>query len=110
MASSAQRALAASIGSLTRWSRVPTPKDRTRALAPARAGMQSKWERQADPDGVLTPEDLARAVDALKRAHYRRMALASAQARSGNTARRRTGGGPGVTAATRPTPAREADR
>ncbi|MDP9799377.1 hypothetical protein J2S43_007889 [Catenuloplanes nepalensis] len=38
---------------------------------------------QADPDGILTPDELAAAVDRLKKAHYRRMALRSAQARSG---------------------------
>lgn len=83
MASPAQRSLAASIGSLTRWSRVHGARDRTAALAPARAAMRAKWERLADPDGVLPPDELAAAVDRLKRAHYRRMALASAKARAG---------------------------
>ena len=83
MASPAQRQLAASIGSLTRWSRVTSREARTAALAPARTARQRQWERQADPDGVLGPEELAAAVQRLKTAHYRRMALASAKARSG---------------------------
>ncbi|WP_320069142.1 hypothetical protein [Micromonospora sp. RTGN7] len=77
----AQRQLAASIGSLTRWSRVTSQADRTAALAPARAARQRQWERKADPDGVLAPAELAAAVDRLKKAHYRRMALSSAQTR-----------------------------
>ncbi|MCT2280652.1 hypothetical protein M3G91_23840 [Micromonospora chalcea] len=76
-----QRQLTASLGSLTRWSRVNTQEARTAALAPARAARQRQWERQADPDGVLSPAELAAAVDRLKKAHYRRMALASAKKR-----------------------------
>ena len=87
MASKAQRELAASIGSLTRWSRVHGDKARRDQLGPARAGLRSKWEHEADPDGVLSPADLDAAVDRLKRAHYRRMALASARARSSEVRR-----------------------
>lgn len=81
MASPAQRQLAASIGSLTRWSRVNSREGRTAALAPARAAMRGKWEQQADPDGRLSPEELEAAVARLKKAHFRRMALASAAKR-----------------------------
>ena len=83
MASPAQRELAASIGSLTRWSRVHGDDARRAALGPARAGLRSKWEREADPEGVLSPADLDAAVERLRKAHYRRMALASAKSRSG---------------------------
>ena len=84
MASDAQRALAASIGSLTRWSRIHGADARTEQLAPARAGMRSRLERQAlDEAGHdLSREDLDAAVDRLRRAHYRRMALASVKSRS----------------------------
>jgi hypothetical protein len=85
MASKAQRELAASIGSLTRWSRVHGDTARRDALAPARAGLRSRWEQEADPEGQLSAEDLDAAVDRLKKAHYRRMALASAKARSSTT-------------------------
>lgn len=84
--SPAQRSLAASIGSLTNWSRLTSPEARRAATATARAAMRSKWEREADPDGVLPPKELEAAVDRLKKAHYRRMALASARARSGRRA------------------------
>lgn len=78
----AQRELAASIGSLTRWSRVTSKEDRSAALAPAREARRRQWERQADPDGVLPPDELDAAVERLKKAHYRRMALASVQKRA----------------------------
>lgn len=81
--SPSQRSLQAAIGSLTRWSRVNTPEARQAATAPARAARTRAWEQQADPDGVLPPEELAAAVARLKTAHYRRMALASARARRG---------------------------
>ena len=77
----AQRKLAGSIGGLTRWSRVHGDAARREQTTPARAGLYRKWEQQADPEGVLSPEDLAAAVDRLKLAHYRRMALKSAQSR-----------------------------
>lgn len=80
MASPAQRELAASIGALTRWSRTPGDA-RRQALAPARKGMRAKWEQEADPEGVLSPQDLDEAVERLKKAHYRRMALASLKSR-----------------------------
>lgn len=85
MASPAQRQLAASIGSLTRWSRITSTEARTAALAPARIARLRQWERQADPQGVLPPDELAAAVQRLKTAHYRRMALASAKKRNEKT-------------------------
>lgn len=80
--SPAQRQLAASIGGLTNWSRKTSPEARRAATAPARAARQRSWERQADPDGVLPADELAAAVARLKTAHFRRMALASAQKRA----------------------------
>jgi hypothetical protein len=85
MASKAQRELAASIGSLTRWSRVHGDEARRAATAPMRTAMRKRWEQEADPDGLLSPEDLEAAVGRLKKAHYRRMALASAKSRSRST-------------------------
>lgn len=79
----AQRSLAASYGSLTGWSRRTSKESRREATASARAGRQRSFEQQADPDGVLPADELAAAVERLKKAHYRRMALASAQARAG---------------------------
>ncbi|GAA2327374.1 hypothetical protein [Dactylosporangium salmoneum] len=86
MATPAQRELAASIGSLTRWSRVHGDEARRAALAPARRGLRAKWEQEADPDGRLSPAELDAAVERLKQAHYRRMALASSKARGSKRA------------------------
>ena len=77
----AQRSLAASVGALTNWSRRTSPEARRAATEAARAGMRRKLERQADPEGVLPPDELEAAVERLRRAHYRAMALASARAR-----------------------------
>lgn len=79
----AQHRLASSIGGLQRWARVNSPEGRRRAFDAANAAMRSKWEREADPDGVLPPDELAAAVARLKKAHFRLMALKSAQARAG---------------------------
>lgn len=84
MANQAQRSLAAGIGSLTRWSRVHGDGARRAALRPARDGRRKKLEQQAIEQAgrELLPGELAAAVDALQRAHYKRMALASAAKRS----------------------------
>lgn len=79
----AHRSLIASHASLTRWAGVNSPEARRAATAPATAGRRRKWELQADPDGVLPPDELDAAVDRLKKAHFRLMALRSAQARAG---------------------------
>lgn len=78
----AQRALAASIGSLTNWSRHTSPEARREATAPARAGRRRKLEQQVDPDGKLPPAELEAAVARLRRAQYMEMALKSAQVRA----------------------------
>ncbi len=72
------RALIARIAAHTRWAGEP---DRTAATAPARKGLDAKWAREVDPDGVLAPDELARRVENLRQAHMTRMALASARAR-----------------------------
>ncbi|MBX7264955.1 hypothetical protein KIF24_02040 [Micromonospora sp. Llam7] len=76
-----QRSLAGAIGVLHRWART-TSEQRTAALGPANEGRRRRLEQQADPEGVLSPEDLAAAVDRLRRAHMRKAALASAKARA----------------------------
>lgn len=80
------RQLIASMGGLSCWARRPNPTARREAMAPAREGMRKKLEQQADPEGRMSPEDLAVAVDNLRRAHMRRIALASAKARRGSAA------------------------
>jgi len=79
--SPAQRSLLASAAALTRWSRINSPGARRQATAAAQRGRVTAWEKQADPDGVLSDAERAAAVDRLKRAHYKRMAAASAASR-----------------------------
>jgi hypothetical protein len=57
--------------------------DRTAATAPARAGLNAKFERQVDPNWVLTPQERA------KRAASPRKAYFAGLARKSITARRR---------------------
>lgn len=73
------RALRARIAAAERWGRTA---DRQAATAPARRGMRAKFEREADPDGTLSPAERERRADQLMHAHMLRMALASAKARS----------------------------
>ncbi|MGG5753185.1 hypothetical protein ACQ3I4_11250 [Zafaria sp. Z1313] len=41
----------------------------------------AKFEHQADPDGVLLPAERARRAEHLRKAHFQRLALKSAQSR-----------------------------
>jgi hypothetical protein len=51
------------------------------AMARARAAFLASFEQQADPDRVLPPLERQRRAEQLRRAHYARLALASAKAR-----------------------------
>ncbi len=47
----------------------------------ARAAFRDRFLREADPDGTLSPEERERRAAHLRRAHYLRLALKSADAR-----------------------------
>jgi hypothetical protein len=81
----AQRSLISSIAANTRFAGM-TADERRAATAPATEARRKSWEQKADPDGRMTPDELADAVARLKRAHYSLMALRSAQARSSRRA------------------------
>ncbi len=49
--------------------------------APARASFLGRFDREVDPEGVLTPDERARRAEYAKRAHFTRLAIASARAR-----------------------------
>jgi hypothetical protein len=70
-------------------------RDPHEATAKARAAFLAKFEREADPEGVLPPEERRRRAESLRRAHFARLALASVKAR------RRAKGGDGPDEATR---------
>lgn len=83
--SPAHRSLVGQVAAHTRWAQT-TREERKAATAAATEGRRKSWERKADPDGRMTPDDLAEAVARLKKAHYSLMALRSAQARMGRGA------------------------
>jgi hypothetical protein len=66
-----------------------SPKETTKA---ARAAFESRWERLADPDGVLDPAERARRARHIRLGYFAELALKSALARR-QRARRRNGGG-----------------
>ena len=74
-----QRRMRASIAAHTRWANTP---DRAGAMAKAHRGLADKFEREADPDGVLSPGERALRAESLRKAFYQRMALKSSQVRA----------------------------
>lgn len=76
--SPAERALAARANINKRWAFEP---DRTAATAPARRTFMERFEREVDPDGVLTPAERARRAESLRKSYFQRLALKSARAR-----------------------------
>lgn len=49
--------------------------------APARKAFLDRFERQVDPDGLLSPADRARRAEHARKAYFLALALKSAQAR-----------------------------
>lgn len=82
--SAAERTLRARLAANTRWSR----EDPTLNGARARAGLEAKFLREVDPDGVLPEPERRRRAECARKAHYQRMALASARARRARKASR----------------------
>lgn len=74
------RQLVARIGGLTRAARCANPAESTAA---ARKASWDRFERQADPDGTMAPDERVRRADLLRREFYTRMALRSAVVRRG---------------------------
>lgn len=74
----AERRLAASIAANESWARTP---DRSARTAPARAAHMARFEQEVDPDGKLSPSERARRAASLRKAHFQRLALKSAQSR-----------------------------
>ena len=73
-----ERRLVAQIGAHTSWEQT---EDRSARTAPARRAMLEKFEQQVDPDGSLTPAERATRAEHARKAHFKRLALKSAQAR-----------------------------
>jgi hypothetical protein len=82
---STERRLRAQVAAHESWARTEDPSART---APGRRAFLDRFEREADPEGVLPPAERARRAEHLRKAHFARMAMKSAQAR-----RAKRGGG-----------------
>jgi hypothetical protein len=67
------------IGVLEGWAKTVNRTARTQA---AREGLERKFEREVDPDGLMDPETRAKAVEAHRKAYYLRLAQKSAAARA----------------------------
>jgi hypothetical protein len=74
----ADRSLIARLAAHESWANTDDPSART---APARRAMLDRFERQVDPDGVLSPVERARRAGHARKAYFARLALRSAQAR-----------------------------
>jgi hypothetical protein len=64
-----ERRLRAQAAAHARWSRV-RPADRRDATAAARAGLQARFEREVDPDGVLPAHERAVMVENARKAYF----------------------------------------
>lgn len=84
MTTPAERALRAQIAAHESWARTA---DRSARTANGRKAMLDKFEQLVDPNGELAPVERAKRAEHARKAHFKRMALKSAQAR-----RRRAGG------------------
>lgn len=73
-----ERSIAGRIAAHTRWAQVEDPTEATR---PAREAFLARFERQADPDGSLSPTERRRRAQHLRSAYFARLALKSAKAR-----------------------------
>lgn len=78
MLTPAERTLKAEIAAHESWARTP---DRAARTAPARKAALDRFEKQVDPDGTLLPAERARRAEHARKAHFKRLALKSAQAR-----------------------------
>lgn len=73
-----ERSLRARVAAHTRWANTT---DRAAATAAARQGMQDRFDRQVDPDGVLDPAERATRAESARKAFYSALALKSVAAR-----------------------------
>lgn len=66
------------IGAHESWARTT---DRTARTAKARLAADARFEREADPDGILEPRERALRAEHLRKAYFARLALKSVQSR-----------------------------
>jgi hypothetical protein len=73
-----QRAFRARLAAHARWAK---EEDRAAAFAPARRALLDRFEREVDPHGELSPQELARRVEHARKAYMYRLTLRSARVR-----------------------------
>lgn len=76
----AERSLRAQIAGLT-FAATHDVREHMKAAQAASPGQLPYWERQVDPDGALNPAERHRRAEAARRAHMKKLALASSKAR-----------------------------
>ncbi|MDI3402494.1 hypothetical protein [Streptomyces cavernicola] len=83
-----QHRMRAQIAAHTLWANCNDPSAHTE---PARRAFLERFEREVDPDGVLTADERLRRAEHARKAHFKRLALASSKARAARAAARRGG-------------------
>ena len=73
-----ERSLRARLAAHTLHAKVTDPAAHT---APARQAFLDRFEREVDPDGVLSAQERARRAAHARKAYFAKLALASARAR-----------------------------
>ncbi len=68
-------------------------RDPRKTTAKARQAFRASFLDRVDPDRTLPEAERLRRAESLRKAHYSRMALASAKARRRRASRRQNGGG-----------------
>jgi hypothetical protein len=79
------RSQIASIAAHSLHAQVSDPSAHTAAAR--QAFLTDRFEREVDPDGVLTPDDRARRAAHARSAYFKRLALRSASARRSRSSR-----------------------
>ena len=78
MSPHSERSLVASIAAHESWAKCD---DRSARTAKARKAALDRFEKEVDPEGVLTPAERAKRAEHARKAYFQRLALKSAQAR-----------------------------
>ena len=78
-----RKRLRAQIAGSSRWA---METDRAGAMQHVRDGFTKSLERKVDPDGNLSPVELAKRVESARKAHYARLRYAALKAREAKKA------------------------
>lgn len=74
----AERTLRARVAVHTSWAKTT---DRSARTKPGTAAFLARFEREVDPDGLMSPADRAKAVENAKSAYFAALALKASKAR-----------------------------